>query len=74
MDTYARAVVERFLREQGCVPMGVINNRSVWMKDQSLVIQIPMTGRIDYDQFETIATEQLEVGFHEFDYWLGKNT
>jgi hypothetical protein len=74
MDTYARAVVERFLRENGCMDRGIVNNRAIWVKDDSIVIQLPTSGRMDYDQFEMIVTEQLNISFHEFDYWLGEST
>lgn len=75
MDTFARSVVEKFLREKGCVPYGSkINGVIAWIKDDAVIIQLPVTGRIDSDQFEFIATEQLDVGAWEYDYWLGQNT
>jgi hypothetical protein len=74
MDTYARSVVENFLNYKGCEEYGVVNDRKVWIKDDVIIIQIPTKGRIDYDQFETIAIDLLGTNFIEFDYWLGENT
>jgi len=74
MDDYARPVVEKFLKENGCESFGVVNGRAIWIKDEVIVIQIPSKGRIDYDNFESIATELIGIAFAEFDYWLGQNT
>jgi hypothetical protein len=73
MDSYSRALVDKFLKEKGCENFGTEGDKIIWVKDDVLVIQIPSKGRIDYDEFEFIATEQLGIGYWEFDYWLGEN-
>lgn len=72
MDSYARNVVENFLKENGCEYAGIYNERHVWINGV-VTIQLPTKGRIDYDHFELIATELIGIAFAEFDYWLGQN-
>lgn len=74
MDTFSKSTVEAFLKENGCVCFGEINGKMVWIKSEVVIISIPIRGKIDYDEFEFIAIEQLNIGYWEFDYWLGEKT
>ena len=73
MDTFPVESVKKFLLEHGCTPYGCKNSHEILIYEDVTLIQIPKSGRIDFDQLDSIIIDQLGIARWEFDYWLGEN-
>lgn len=73
-DTFAQSVVIDMIRKYGnVVKEGVVNNRCYFKLENKTIIQLKEGfQRVPMVTVKLIALEQLEIGIHEFDYWLGE--
>lgn len=72
---FSKTKVQKFLSYYKCDKIvDDRNDREIWMApDGVTLIQLPRTGSIPWEAFQTIATEQLQLSAWEFDYWIGQN-
>lgn len=56
-----------------CQPYTDKQGRTVYIKDDSVIVSLPAGPKIDFEELEMIAIEQLQLSPWEFDYWLGQN-
>lgn len=66
--------MKKLLREKGQVarPRITRDNLQYW-NINDVIIKLPKVGRIDYEHFEAIAIEQLDMSWWDLDYWMGQN-
>ncbi len=64
--------LKELLADQGATFDSVHDGFEAWLYDFT-VIRISSMGVIDFDHFESIAIDQLEMSSWGFDYWCGEN-
>lgn len=64
--------VKKIIEDYGGIERKQIDEFKVYKKD-NVIIKIPIKGTIDYEHFEFIAMEQLDLSPWEFDYFIGQN-
>lgn len=73
---YGVAVVKKLVTHYGGQPYTEIElgGFDLFIYNDVTIIQIPKTGRVEFEFIEAVAMGQLGLPWHEFDYWLGQNT
>lgn len=64
--------IKKLLLQYGAERYMVHGNLQIWIKDDAIIVQLPLAGTIDIEVVEMIAIEQLGLSMWEYDYWLGQ--
>jgi hypothetical protein len=66
------SIAKKFLNRYATY-VGMRREKDTWLAYNDAVISLSPSQMVDYFHLEAIATEQLEIGILEFDYFLGQN-